>query len=52
MKGKITDWVDFLGAIELIASIQIGEDLFTDKDQIRERARKAYEKKEVIEVYY
>ncbi len=51
-KGKIENWQLFLSQVELIESVQIGEDLFVDKKQIKERCFEAYKKQEVIEVFY
>lgn len=52
MKGQIEDWKLFLESVEMIDSMQIGEDLYTDKGQIKERAYEAYKKQEVIEIFY
>ncbi len=52
MKGIIEDWKKFLGALEMIDSMQIEEELYTDKIQIKERAYQAYRKQEVIEIFY
>lgn len=52
MKGQITNWKVFLQSVELIESIQIGDDLYVDKGQIKERAYEAYKNQEVIEIFY
>jgi hypothetical protein len=51
MKGCIEDWKEFLKTIDIIESIQIGEDLFTDKSQMKERAYEAYKNHEDIEIF-
>lgn len=52
MKGQIEDWKKFLATVEMMESMQIGEDLYTDKRQIKERAYEAYRNNEVIEIFY
>jgi|GEM_PF-4931159 len=52
MKGCIVDWKKFLKTVEMIESIQIGEDLYTDKSQMKERAYEAYKNQEVIEIFF
>ncbi len=52
MKGIIEDWKKFLGAVEMIDSMQIGEDIYIDKGQIKERAYEAYRRQEVVEIFY
>lgn len=52
LKGQIRDWKEFLAGVDLIESMQIGEDLFVDKGQIKERAYEAYKNQEVVEIFY